>query len=83
MRLILGFLLLLIALPAYAEGRVALLIGNGVYELPRLALRNPVNDVRDLDGAFSELGFEVKRVENASKAEMRDALGWLDRKSVV
>ncbi len=62
----------LAALPAGAEQRVALLIGNNEY--PSARLRNAVNDVRDLSAALRDLGFKTIVKENTSRAEMVAAL---------
>ncbi len=46
----------------------ALVIGNGSYSgLP--PLRNPVNDARLMDQALRSVGYEVIRLENATKAQ--------------
>jgi hypothetical protein len=52
--------------------RVALVIGNGAY--PTAALKNPVNDARDMAAALRSLGFEVILRENASLAQMERAV---------
>ena len=59
-------------LPALANGRVALLIGNNNY--PSSPLRNAVNDSRDLAAALRELGFKTIVKENTTRAEMIGAL---------
>jgi hypothetical protein len=46
------------ALPATAQKRVALVIGNSAYQ-HATALANPVNDANDMGAALKELGFEV------------------------
>ena len=58
----------LVSLPAAAADRVALLIGNNQYSSN--ALRNAVNDARDLGDALKELGFQVIVRENASRKDM-------------
>ncbi len=58
---------------ARAAERVALVIGNASYK--EAPLRNPVNDARDMATTLEGLGFEVIRVENASKEEMERAIG--------
>ncbi len=63
---------LLLAPPAAANGRVALLIGNNAY--PTSPLRNAVNDSRDLGAALRDLGFKTIVKENTSRAEMIGAL---------
>ncbi|MBM1691583.1 caspase family protein [Sulfitobacter geojensis] len=62
---------------ASAEGRVALLIGNSLYDRPEMSLRNPANDVTELDIALTELGFSVRKVQDADRTEMRAGLAWL------
>ena len=49
---------LFLAPPAYAEKRVALVIGNSAY-LHTAALFNPKNDAADMAEALRRLGFEV------------------------
>ncbi|MEM0936224.1 MAG: caspase family protein [Pseudomonadota bacterium] len=63
-------------LTAAAEGRVALLIGNGGYARDELALRNPANDVAALDAALARLGFDVRRETDLTREEMQEALTW-------
>jgi len=71
---ILGAWLVLIALlgiplePVVAEPRLALVIGNGAYSTA--PLRNAVNDARTVDRALRSVGFEVIRIENATKQQM-------------
>ncbi len=48
----------LMALPAAAQKRVALVIGNSAYK-HATALANPANDANDMGAALKELGFEV------------------------
>ena len=48
----------LLALPAAAQKRVALVIGNSAYK-HATALANPANDANDMGAALKELGFEV------------------------
>lgn len=48
----------LMALPATAQKRVALVIGNSAYQ-HATALANPANDAGDMSAALKELGFEV------------------------
>jgi hypothetical protein len=43
---------------AYAEKRVALVIGNSAYKHAP-ALKNPTNDAKDIAGALERLGFET------------------------
>ena len=56
----------LIAEPAMAERRLALVIGNDRYEkLP--SLQKAVNDASAMEAALSGIGFKVSRVANASR----------------
>jgi hypothetical protein len=48
----------LLACPAAAQKRVALVIGNSAYT-HAVALANPANDARDMAGVLSSLGFET------------------------
>jgi Caspase domain len=54
-----GLLALLLASTAWAERRVALVIGNSQYKNPNLALFNPKNDAEDVAASLRSLGFEV------------------------
>lgn len=59
--------------PAYAESRVALVVGNGTYhKVPTLP--NPTRDATDISRALERLNFKVTQLTNASAAEMRKAL---------
>jgi uncharacterized caspase-like protein len=59
--------------PVFATERVALVIGNGVYQkVPTLP--NPPRDATDIGGALERLHFKVIRLSNASAAEMRKAI---------
>jgi uncharacterized caspase-like protein len=51
-------LLFLITVPAHAEKRVALVIGNAAYK-NAAALRNPRNDAQDVSSSLQRLGFEM------------------------
>jgi hypothetical protein len=52
--------------------RVALVIGNGGYQIGPLA--NPVNDARAMADLLGSLGFEVVALRDASQAQMREAV---------
>ena len=65
--------LALLAGPALASSRVALVIGNAGYtHAPALA--NPLNDAADIAAALGRLGFAVTRLENAGYAALRRGL---------
>src|SRR5208337_4600042 len=58
------------ALPALAESRIALVIGNGAYRsVPELA--NPPNDANDIAVALKSLGFQVTLGINLDQEGMR------------
>jgi uncharacterized caspase-like protein len=61
-----------------AEGRLALVIGNGAYK--EMPLRNPANDAAAVAQKLRQLGFEVTLARDAGQAEMRRAFaGFADR----
>ncbi|MFN7194774.1 MAG: caspase domain-containing protein [Rhodospirillales bacterium] len=61
---------MLLASPAFASKKVALVIGNGAYaEAP---LRNPTNDARAIAATLRSQGFEVLLKENATKVQMNE-----------
>ena len=72
---LLAFAALLWPEPAWASGRVALVVGNGGYAPDNIpALANPVNDAKLMAGALETNGFEVRLVTDADQAAMRDAI---------
>jgi formylglycine-generating enzyme required for sulfatase activity len=71
---LLGLLGFLAAEGALGDTRVVLIIGNGTYEHAP-ALRNPVQDARDIASALGRLGYTVQPlVTNAKKPAMEAAL---------
>ena len=74
-------LVLLQAGGAAAAGKVALVIGNGVYAAGG-SLANPVNDAAAVGAALRRLGFAVTSVENADRRAMLDALRAFEDRSV-
>jgi hypothetical protein len=63
----------LLAAPAWAQGRVALVIGNAAYRsAPGLA--NPANDAAEMSAALERLGFSVRLLADATFDDMRRAL---------
>lgn len=52
--------------------KVALVIGNAAY--PFDPLRNPLEDARRMDRLLEDLGFAVRRLENASHHDMQAAI---------
>src|SRR5262245_50943173 len=67
-------LLPLLAGPAFAEKRVALVIGNGAYQnVPRLA--NPIKDAKAIAAMFQKAGFDsVKVRQDLGNLEFKRAL---------
>ncbi len=71
--LVLAALLLILAAPALAQTRVALVIGNSAYQhTARLA--NPVNDARAMGEVLRNLGFQVTERTDQDRAAMLAAL---------
>jgi TonB family protein len=67
-----AFLFCLLATPAFADGRVALVMANGAYE--RAPLANPHIDAELVRRALDGIGFEVDVTVNASIDEFDAAL---------
>jgi TPR repeat protein len=65
---------LLLAGPALAEKKVALLIGNAGYTGTAARLPNPANDVSAMRAMLSEAGFEVHAFNDLTRAGMSKAL---------
>ena len=63
-----------------ADGRVALVVGNGTYaHIGRLP--NPGNDAADIAAALRRLGFDVTTVRDADRAGLTEALRVFTRES--
>nr|WP_321441488.1 caspase family protein [uncultured Hyphomonas sp.] len=60
---------------AFAEPKVALVIGNSKYQTPGWQLENPENDARLIAASLDGLGFDVEILENATLEQMNDAFG--------
>lgn len=60
--------LAMLAAPAAAQERVALVVGNGAYVNAK-ALPNPTNDANDMAAVLRELGFTVVTGANTNKVE--------------
>jgi hypothetical protein len=75
-----AFLFVAMLLPASAETRVALVIGNGAYKHLR-ALKNPPNDARDFADALKKLGFEVDLGIDLTLADMHNKVGAFARRA--
>lgn len=59
---------------AFAENRVALVIGNSSYTTVS-ALPNPANDAKAMASFLKAAGFEVVQAPNLSQSEMRRTIG--------
>ncbi|MDM8561798.1 caspase family protein [Candidatus Marithioploca araucensis] len=66
------FVFSIISLSAFAKERMALVIGNGNYQVKPLS--NPVNDARDMAKLLGELGFDVTLKVNANQMTMESAI---------
>ncbi|MGA2563441.1 MAG: caspase family protein [Steroidobacteraceae bacterium] len=62
------------ALPASAETRIALIIGNGDYARANLRLANPVNDATAMQRALQQAGFETIVRLNAKRLDFYRAV---------
>lgn len=58
--------------PAFAETRIALVIGNAKYSTS--TLKNPANDAAAIASALKKLGFVVIHRENATQRNMLEAM---------
>ena len=64
----------------FADGRVALVVGNSTYaNIGRLP--NPENDAADISSALRRLGFEVTTEFDADRVELTEALRAFTRRS--
>jgi hypothetical protein len=59
---------------AWAERRVALVLGNATYKIANISLANPRNDAEDISAVLKTLGFEVVTAIDATRREMDLAL---------
>lgn len=58
---------------AFAEKRIALVIGNSAYEANGWYLTNPTNDAKLLTTTLEQVGFEVHQVLDGDKEQMEAA----------
>jgi hypothetical protein len=73
--------LLFVALPAAAQDKVALVIGNATY-VNATTLANPLNDARAVGDKLQSIGFEVDLYEDLDGQEFRVALGAFSEKAL-
>jgi caspase domain-containing protein len=57
---------------AFAEKKIALVIGNSDYR--DVPLTNPLNDAEDISAALRSTGFEVDTYTNVNRKQMREAI---------
>src|SRR5450759_5737547 len=70
--------LLAFAAPAYAEKRIALVVGNNDYKhVPKL--QKAVNDARTMGDTLKQLGFNVMVAENQTRQAFSESLLAFDR----
>ena len=77
---VLALVVLVVSSVAFADGRVALVVGNSTYaHIGRLP--NPENDAADMAAALRRLGFEVTTEFDADRVELTEALRAFTRRS--
>jgi len=64
----------LLAPPASYATRYALVIGNSNYDPSIGALKNPVNDAKDMSALLKRKDFKVTTLTNANQREMKDSI---------
>jgi hypothetical protein len=72
-------ILAMLAMPAHAADRVALVIGNGAYQNAG-ALPNPPNDAADVAQALRAIGFDVVEGRDLDKRAMEEKIQAFSRK---
>jgi uncharacterized caspase-like protein len=71
----------LAAVPALADRRVALVVGNAQYATPSLFLANPKNDADDVAAVLRTLGFDVILKTDSNKRDLELAMAQFARLS--
>jgi uncharacterized caspase-like protein len=69
-----AILVALAAVPARADRRVALVVGNAQYATPSLFLANPKNDADDVAAVLRTLGFDVILKADSNKRDLELAM---------
>jgi uncharacterized caspase-like protein len=67
---------------AWAERRVALVVGNSNYKVGGVSLATPRNDAQDISAVLATLGFEVVTTNDVTKRDMDLALTRLARQAI-
>ena len=70
----LALAIIFVAVPALAETRVALVVGNGAYASARMALPNPPADAKLVATLLERVGFSVDLVVDGGREQMYEAL---------
>ncbi len=68
------FILLLVTTTTLFAGNYALVIGNSDYASDLGALKNPVNDAKDIAYALQQIDFNVTTILNGSEKEIKRGL---------
>jgi Caspase domain len=68
------------SIPACAEKRVALVVGNAAYQYSA-RLANPTNDADDMTAALRKVGFEVIAVKDVNKRSLEMAMANFGRQA--
>ncbi|WP_395020924.1 caspase family protein [Dongia sp.] len=71
---------LVLANPALAEPRVALVIGNSAYQGGLPALPNPANDAKLMAKTLKSVGFDVVEAEDAGADQIKQAIAAFSKK---
>ena len=69
---VLVLLTLVLAVPAFAQSRIATVIGNSDYEQTGWRLENAANDARLMAQTLENIGFEVTLATNLDEEQMED-----------
>jgi uncharacterized caspase-like protein len=64
------FAVMCVSVEAWAERRVALVVGNAIYNAANVSLSNPRNDAEDISAVLKELDFKVVTAINATRRDM-------------
>lgn len=66
-----------LAAPAWAEPRIALVVGNGAYDAKLGTLANPAGDAKAVAGALRKAGFDVDLQTNLDQKSLKRAISRL------
>ncbi len=77
-RTLFAMMAMLWAVQAWAEPRIALVVGNSAYGSVS-ALDNPVNDAKLMAEKLTEMGFDVRHLSDSHQVEMKRAIAQFGR----